>query len=141
MSATDGAIQSMDPDSHLPRRVMLVLTVLIVVGLAAFVASVSGAVKTQHTLSGSAQAAALAGARNNVELIEHRKRQEEAHECLAVYIHDLVKALMAHQDPDSVPVCHAENLDGLEVQLADARKRLAELDPNDPALTSHTDHP
>lgn len=137
---TGRAIQGMDPDAHTPRRLMLVLTVLILLGGAACLASVltaATATRTQSAVATSSEQGALAGARNNVELLEHRKRQEEAHACQSKYIHDLVQALINRQSIDSVPVCEAQNLDVLEAQLQIARQALARISPNDPALSSH----
>lgn len=137
---TGSAIQGMDPEAHAPRRLMLVLTVLILIGLAAFVASVTTAATgftTQSRVAGQSRNAELSSARNNVELLEHRKRQEEAYACQSKYIHDLVAALIAHQPVDSVRPCEAQNLEGLEAQLQIARRELSEISPNDPALSSH----
>ena len=122
---------------HQPRQMMIVLTALIVVGIGAFVASVASGVQTSRRLADSSSSSSLSSARNSVELLEHRARQEESHACLARYIHDVVVVSRQGGDTDSVELCHEENLDGLRSQLADARARLAEISPHDPALTAH----
>jgi hypothetical protein len=137
---TGRAIQGMDPQAHTSRRLMLTLTVLIVIGLAAFLASVTTTATgftTQSRVAGQTKSAELSSARNNVELLEHRKRQEETQACQSKYVHDLVQALINHQPIDSVQPCQAQNLDVLEAQLQIARRDLAQISPDDPALSSH----
>lgn len=129
MSYVSDAIPSHVPVDRFPRRFALIIAVLLLCSVLGVVLSIVQAININQKANVSADRAAIASARNRIDVLESRIRSEEGHECIARYQREVVTAFAEGRQSDVpfIDACKAEDLPQIREELEDAKRRLATL--------------
>lgn len=144
MSITDGPKRRAgDGLAEKPVFILWGIFALIALGIAAVVFSATAAFTSANASDAAVERAAVQTTRNQVDVLRHRMRTEQGHECIARYFEDVVVAFAEgrREDVPGIKGCPAENLNAIADELERAERRLRAISPNDPLLNDEEHTP
>lgn len=127
------------PWQQRPTTILYFILVLVVLAVVSVVFSAVSAYTSQDIRDYNTSKAAINAARNQVQILRHRVRQEEGTECITRYLSEIMRAVVERRQPPLESPCPAQNISVLQQVLLDAEKSLRELSPNDPLLLTGQD--